>query len=255
MSLRLHNLIVTALALLPALAAAQPVTPLTPLATTPAPAATETNAPPAAGIEGDPAFQKFTDMLEHSPFVPSGSLSHGLSAAEGAAFAGELKLTGFFVRSGVVEVSLENRSEPEKKYFLKVGDTIPDTDIKITGFDLPNRAVLMSRGDEAARLEYETEAAPVPMMAGQAKPGTPAAAVQTTQQRPPPPGQPPSFGKKGNGGGDEGDRKASRKASRQQTIERLRGMLKSNSDPATQQRLQSMISMLEKADAQESGGR
>lgn len=252
MKARLDNLIVAALAIWPALAAGQPVTPLTPLATTTAPAATETNASPAGpSIESDPAFQKFAGMLDHSPFVPSGSMTQGLGSAEGAAFAAELKLTGFYVRNGVAEVSLESKSEPEKKYFLKSGDIIPDTEIKITGFDLPNRAVLMSRGEEAARLEYETEAAAVPIMAGQAKPGTPAAAAQMQQRPPPPP--PPSAGKRGNG--DDGDRKTSRKANRQQTIERLKGMMKNTSDPAAQQRLQSMISMLERADAQENGGR
>jgi hypothetical protein len=259
MSFRTVKLIMAALALPLAIAGAQPAPSPAPPAVAPvatAPVTTETNAPPtAAGIEGDAAFQKFTGILDPSPFVPSGSMFQGLSSAEGAAFAGELKLTGFYVQNGVVEVSLESKSEPEKKYFLKAGDTIPDTDVKITGFDLPNRAVLMSRGEEAARLEYETEAAAVPMMAGQAKPGTPAAAAQQAGRpmQGPPPQQ--SVGKRGDNGGDDASRKASRKANRQQTIERLKGMLKNTTDPGAQQRLQSMISMLEKADAQEGGGR
>jgi hypothetical protein len=248
---RFHNLLVAVLAVWPAFAAGQPVTPLTPLTTT-IPAATETNAAPAApSIENDPAFQKFAGILEQSPFVPSGSMSQGLGSAEGAAFAAELKLTGFYVRNGVVEVSIESKNEPEKKYFLKSGDIIPDSDITITGFDLPNRAVLMSRGEEAARLEYETEAAAVPMMAGQAKPGTPAAAAQMPQRPPLPP--PPSAAKRSNG--DDSERKAARKANRQQTIERLKNMMKNTTDPAAQQRLQSMVSLLERADAQENGGR
>ncbi len=252
MSSRLDNLFLAALVFAPALAVAQANAVLAPPA---APAAETGAATATSGIENDPAFQKFTEILEHSPFVPSGSMTPGLSSAEGAAFAGALKLTGFFVRDGVVQVSLEDKNEPEKKYFLKAGDTIPDTDIKITGFDLPNRSVLMSRGEEAARLEYETEAAAVPIMAGQAKPGTPAAAAQQTAR--PTQGQPPqqSFGKRGDNGGDEAGRKASRKASRQQTIERLKGILKNTADPAAQQRLQNMISMLEKADTQEGGGR
>jgi len=251
MNVRLDNLLVAALAVWPAFAAGQPAAPLSPLTTT-TPAAAGTPAPPAApSLENDPAFQKFAGILEHSPFVPSGSLSASLGAAEGAAFAADFKLTGFYVRNGVVEGSLESKSEPEKKYFLKAGDVIPDTEIKITGFDLSNRAVLMSRGDEAARLEYETEAAAVPLMAGQAMPGTPAANAQMQQR--PPPLPPPAAGKRG--GNDDSERKASRKASRQQTIERLKNMLKNTTDPAAQQRLQSMISMLERVDAQENGNR
>ena len=126
MSIRLDNLILAALVIAPAIATAQASATPAPPPTAPAAAGTETNAVTATSdIEGDPVFKKFTDILERSPFVPSGSMSGGLSSAEGAAFAGALKLTGFFVRAGVVQVSLEDKNEPEKKYFLKAGATIP----------------------------------------------------------------------------------------------------------------------------------
>lgn len=52
---------------------------------------------------------------------------------------------------------------------------------------------------------------------------------------------------------DDSER-ARRRANRAQTIERLKQMLQNTTDPASQQRLQSMIAMLEKADAQDVAG-
>jgi hypothetical protein len=223
-------------------------------------------------LQADPGFQSYTNLVEHSLFVPVSEIggSGGLSDI-GPAFAGGLRLTGFFVRGKLIEASLEDRNDPDKKLFVKEGDVIEDTEIKVVGFDLRGRAVLLKKGDEEGRLEYESEAMPAPM-AG--KPGTPGTSGQpgTMMPRPgmpqtmPQPGMPggvrpagisprmgPSGGPGGgggSGGGDDGSR-TSRRQSRQQMIARLQQTLQNTPDPAAKQRLQNYIQMLEKANAQE----
>jgi hypothetical protein len=232
-------------------------------AAAPAPAPTgETNTVSAASAyENDPAFQRFTGILDRSPFAPAGSLAAPGASEEGAAFVSELKLTGFFIKNGVVEVSIEDKSAADRKYFVHAGEEIGDTGVKISGFDLQGRAVLLNKGEEQARLEYDSAAAPPPPIAGM-KPGqTPPAfpggpgqpGFRPPSQQPPPPTQRVSDGR--DDGNDEG--KAMRRRNRQQTIDRLKQMLEKTSDSATQERLRSMINMLERADAQDaaSGGR
>jgi len=217
-------------------------------------------------IQADSAFQSYTNLLEHSLFVPASEIGGSSGAGDlGLSFAGGLRVTGFWVRGNVIEASLEDRNEPDKKLFVKAGDTITDTEIKVVGFDLPGRAVLLKKGDEEGRLEYESEAMPAPTTGRPGAPGMPAVPGQPQMQRPgmpPQPGMPPSsrtsvttsrttpVAVAASGSGDS-NRQASRREQRQQMIARLQQTLQSTPDPAAKQRLQNYIQMLEKANAQE----
>ena len=244
------------------------------------PAFTSTNIPTASpammatnaieAIHADPRFQPFTNMVLHSPFLPSGASAVGSSspsAIEGAAFAASLRLTGFYIQGGNAEASLEDRSESDKKYFVRLGDVMGDTEIKGPGFDLPTRAVYLQKGEQHPRLEYENEAPPLapstPGRPGTTPPGFPPPAGTSGAFRPPTtppamqPQRPTAPAPTAGAGGDSSGRDM-RRRNRQQTVERLKQMLQKTTDQATQQRLQSMITMLERADAQdaaESGNR
>ncbi|MCX6906583.1 MAG: hypothetical protein NTY01_00930 [Verrucomicrobia bacterium] len=224
-------------------------------------------------LQNDGAFQSYTNLLEHSLFVPASEIG-GVGAGDtGPTFAGGLRLTGIVVRGNVTEASIEDRNDPDKRNFFKAGDVIPDTEIKVVGFDLRGRAVLLKKGDEEGRLEYETEAMPAPVAAKPGVPGMPA--------MPPPqgvllprPGMPPtqqpsgmSAGARTGGGGfrtappaasggsasgsSNAGQQTSRREQRQQQIARLQQVMQSTADPAAKQRLQSYIQMLEKANTQE----
>lgn len=217
-------------------------------------------------IQADSAFQSYTNLLEHSLFVPASEIGGSSGASDlGPSFAGGLRVTGFWVRGNVIEASLEDRNEPDKKMFVKAGDMIADTEIKVVGFDLRGRTVLLKKGDEEGRLEYESEAMPAPTAGKPGAPGMPTVPGQPQMQRPgmpPQPGMPPSsrtsvttsrtapVAVAASGSGDS-NRQASRREQRQQTITRLQQMLQSTTDPAAKQRLQNYIQMLEKANTQE----
>ena len=266
-----------------AVPAAMPQTNVPPAMPSP-PAVSPTNvvsqtAPPPAGtnavsvldlIQTDTAFQSYTNLIEHSLFVPTSEIGGGSGSAgdTGPSFAGGLRLTGFFVRGKVIEASLEDRNEPDKKLFVKTGDTIADTEIKVTGFDLRGRAVLLKKGDEEGRLEYESEAAPVAGKPGvPGMPGAPGQPGMPMMQRPGMTPMPPQPGMPAGArtavaspgaaptaaAGPTGDanRQALRKQQRAQTITRLQQMLQGTTDPAAKQRLQNYIQMLEKANTQE----
>lgn len=227
-------------------------------------------------IQNDGAFQSYTNLLEHSLFVPASEIGGSSAGDTGPTFAGGLRLTGIVVRGVVAEASIEDRNDPDKRMFVKTGDVIPDTEIKVVGFDLRGRALLLKKGDEEGRLEYEMEAAPAPATAGKPPaPGMPS--------MPPPqgammsrPGMPPSSqpagafsgARPGGGGGfrnappsatasgssgssGNAGQQTSRREQRQQQIARLQQVMQSTADPAAKQRLQSYIQMLEKANAQE----
>lgn len=259
---------------------------VTPPAAAPA-AAPQTNAvsqtatPPSTNtvslvetLQNDPGFQSYTNLVEHSLFVPASEIGSSGAGDTDLTFAGGLRLTGFFVRGKVVEASLEDRNEPDKKLFVKAGETIDGTEIKVVGFDLRGRAILLKKGDEEGRLEYESETMPAPATTAKpgapgapAVPGAPGAAMQRPGMPPmPQPGMPNTMrpampggtrpGMTGptprpTGGGDDSGSQASRRQSRQQTIARLQQMLQTTTDPAAKQRLQSYIQMLEKANTQE----
>lgn len=240
-----------------------------------APAASTNAVSLVEALQSDPGFQSYTNLLEHSLFVPASNIGGGSDAGDtGPTFAGGLRLTGFFVRGKMIEASLEDRNELDKKLFVKMGDVIADTEIKVVGFDLRGRAVLLKKGDEEGRLEYESETMPAPATAGKpgapgapAVPGAPGAAMPRPGMPPTPqPGMPggvrpamPGGVRSGAtsaraaaaGAGDDSNSQASRRQSRQQTIARLQQMLQTTTDPAAKQRLQSYIQMLEKANAQE----
>lgn len=216
-------------------------------------------------IQSDAAFHPYTNLVEHSLFVPASDIGSSGAGDAGPTFATEWRITGFFKVANDVQISLENRNEPDKKFFLRVGETIPDTEIKIVGVDLRGRAVLLKKGDEDARLEYESEAMPPPNAGKPGAPGAPSVPGPsgTAMQRPPMPTPtltPPAPGGARSSagsarspapGGEESGSQASRKQSRQQTIARLQQMMQTTTDPAAKQRLQSYIQMLEKANAQE----
>ncbi|MFA6563950.1 MAG: hypothetical protein WCV00_18760 [Verrucomicrobiia bacterium] len=223
-------------------------------------------------LQNDPGFQSYTNLLEHSLFVPVSEIGGSSGAGDtGPTFAGGLRLTGFFVRGKLIEASLEDRNEPDKKLFVKAGDIIADTEIKVVGFDLRGRAVLLKKGDEEGRLEYESETMPSPTMGKPGAPGMPGVPGPpgTMMQRPGMPPMPPQPGMPAAGarntvtssrtatpavaagGGDDANRQASRRQSRQQMIARLQQTLQNTPDPAAKQRLQNYIQMLEKANAQE----
>jgi hypothetical protein len=208
-------------------------------------------------IANDPGFQRFTNLLDHSLFSPSSASSAPTTGTDVPAFAADLRLTGIWKFSTVVEVSMESRSEPDKKYFVRVGDTIPDTEVKIVSVDFPGRAVVLAKGEEQGRLEYESEAAPAPAMPGMPpggpqRPGMPPGMMPGG---PPgsrgPMGQPPPPPQMGGGPGGGGDGRAMRAQNRRQTIDRLRQMLQGTTDPAAQQQLRSYIQLLERAAEQE----
>ncbi|OHE82869.1 MAG: hypothetical protein A2107_15150 [Verrucomicrobia bacterium GWF2_62_7] len=217
-------------------------------------------------IQADSAFQSYTNLLEHSLFVPASEIGGSSSAGDlGPSFAGGLRVTGFWVRGNVIEASLEDRNEPDKKMFVKAGDMIADTEIKVVGFDLRGRTVLLKKGDEEGRLEYESEAMPAPTAGKPGAPGMPAVPGQPQMQRPgmpPQPGIPPSSRTSVTtsriapqavvaSGSSDSNRQTSRREQRQQMIARLQQTLQSTPDPAAKQRLQNYIQMLEKANAQE----
>ena len=207
-------------------------------------------------IVNDPAFQRFTNLVAHSLFTPTSASSTGASDTGVPAFAADLRLTGIFKFGDVIQVSIESRSEPDKKLFVRVGEMIGDTGIKIVSVDFPGRAVVLAKGEEQGRLEYESEAAPAPpqQVAGAQKPGTPA-------MMPPggPPGGPPGPRgglnqpppPQGTSGTDGNSMRTTRAQNRRQTIDRLRQMLQNTTDPAAQQRLKSYIQLLEKANSEE----
>lgn len=231
-------------------------------------------APPAStnavslveAIQNDPGFQSYTNLLERSLFVPVSEIGGSGTGDTGPTFAASLRLTGFVKRGNDIQISIEDRNESDKKFFLRVGDTIPDTDIKIVGVDLRGRAVLLKKGDEEGRLEYESEVMPAPTAGKPGAPGMPGAPGATMQR----PGMPPTPLQPGmpggartsmasprtttpaaTGGSGDSNRQALRREQRQQTIARLQQMLQSTTDPAAKQRLQNYIQMLEKANAQE----
>ncbi len=216
-------------------------------------------------LRSDSAFQAYTNLVEHSLFVPASEIGGVSSATDiGPTFAGGLRVTGFFKRGDNIQASIEDRNDPDKKLFVRAGDTIADTEIKVVGFDLPGRAVLLKKGDEEGRLEYESEAMPAAT-----KPGVPGAPGMPTPPGMPSvtrPGMPPVATPPGAvpnarpgaaqaasmpAGTDPASRLAARKQQRQQTIARLQQTLQSTTDPAARQRLQNYIQMLEKANAQE----
>jgi hypothetical protein len=236
-------------------------------------------------LQNDPGFQSYTNLLEHSLFVPASEIGgSGDSDDLGPKFAGGLRLTGFFVRGAKIEASLEDRNEPDKKFFVEAGDIIKDgelikvrdlkkhgaimdgTEIKVVGFNLRGRAIHLKKGDDEDWLEYESEAMPAP--AATAKPGAPGTptvpgAPGAAMQRP---GMPPTmspqagmaggprpgpFGPRAGGGGDDSASQGSRKQSRQQTIARLQEMMKNTPDAAARQRLKNYIEMLEKSNARD----
>lgn len=224
-------------------------------------------------IQADSAFQSYTNLLEHSLFVPASEIGGGSGGASdlGPSFAGGLRVTGFWKHGDVIEASLEDRNEPDKKMFVKMGDMVGDTEVKVVGFDLRGRAVLLKKGDEEGRLEYESEAMSAPTTGKPGAPGMPPAPGQpgtAMMQRPgmpptpPQPGLPPgsrtgAFPSRTPpqavtaGGSGDSNRQVSRKEQREQTITRLRQMMQSTADPAAKQRLQNYIQMLEKANSQE----
>ena len=216
-------------------------------------------------LRTDPVFQSYSNLVEHSLFVPSSEIGGVGGAAEiGPTFAGGLRVTGFYKRGDDIQASIEDRNDPDKKLFVHVGDTIADSDIKVVGFDLQGRAVLLKKGDEEGRLEYESEATPAPGRPGApGAPGVPAPPGMPTMQRP---GMPPVSAPPGAvpgarpgvapvastpAGTDAASRLAARKQQRQQTITRLQQTLQTTTDPAARQRLPNYIQMLEKANAQE----
>jgi hypothetical protein len=215
-------------------------------------------------LRTDPAFQSYSNLVEHSLFVPSSEIG-GVSGASdvGPTFAGGLRVTGFYKRGNDIQASIEDRTDPDKKLFVHVGDTIADTEIKVVGFDLQGRAVLLKKGDEEGRLEYESEAMPPPASNKPGAPGVPAPPGMQGPPRPgvaplptPPaatanarPGAPPSAAT--SAAADAANRVAARKQQRLQTITRLQQTLQTTTDPAARQRLQNYIQMLEKANAQE----
>ncbi len=261
-----------------------PVAAASPAGVAPA-TATQTNAvnqtsaaPPATNtvslvesIQADSSFQSYTNLLEHSLFVPASDIGSSGAGDQGPSFAGSLRVTGFWKQNGVIEASIEDRNEPDKKMFVKMGDMVGDTEIKVVGFDLRGRAVLLKKGDEEGRLEYESEAMAAPTTGKPGVPGMPAAPGQPGMagaQRPgmpptpPQPGMPPGSRTGGfpsrtspqavaAGGSGESNRQVSRREQREQTITRLRQMMQSTTDPAAKQRLQNYIQMLEKANTQE----
>jgi hypothetical protein len=226
-------------------------------------------------LQNDAAFQTYTNLLEHSLFVPASEIGGVGGSDTGLTFAGGLRLTGLIVRGGIVEASIEDRNDPDKRMFVKADDVIEGTEIKVVGFDLRNRAVLLKKGDEEGRLEYEMEAMPAPASTT-GKPG-----VAGMPGMPPPqgammprPGMPPSLqpgmaaGVRSSGGGPRlapsptssssaansagsASQPTSRREQRQQQIARLQQVLKSTPDPAARQRLQNYIQMLEKANTQD----
>lgn len=225
----------------------------------------------AEALQNDPGFQSYTNLLEHSLFVPASEIGGSSGTSDtGPTFAGGLRLTGFFVRGKLIEASLEDRNEPDKKLFVKAGDTIADTEIKVVGFDLRGRAVLLKKGDEEGRLEYESETMPAPTTGKPGAPGMPGVPGPpgTMMQRPGMPPMPPQPGMPAGvrtstagfrtapqavvaGGSGDSNRQTSRREQRQQMIARLQQTLQNTPDPAAKQRLQNYIQMLEKANAQE----
>ncbi len=219
-------------------------------------------------LQTDPAFQPYTNLVEHSLFMPPSEIGgvSGGAADIGPAFAGGLRVTGFFKRGDDIQASLEDRNDPDKKFFVHIGDTIADTEIKVVGFDLRGRAVLLKKGDEEGRLEYESEAMPVAASGKPSAPGMPGVPAPPGMQTMPRPGVPPTPMQPGTtsgvrsgstpsataaAGSDAASRQAARKQQRQQTIARLQQMLQTTTDPAAKQRLQNYIQMLEKANSQE----
>ena len=243
-------------------------------ALSPTNAINQTAPPPATNtvsfvesLRTDPAFQPYTNLVDHSLFVPSSEIGGGGGASEvGPTFAGSLRVTGFYKRGDDIQASIEDRSDPDKKLFVRVGDSIADTDIKVVGFDLQGRAGLLKKGYEEGRLEYESEAMPppatgkpgVPGMPGvPAPPGMQAAPRPGVAPLPPPPGAAPNMrpgtapSAAPSAATDAASRLSARKQQRQQTITRLQQTLQTTTDPAARQRLQNYIQMLEKANAQE----
>ncbi|MBM3891084.1 MAG: hypothetical protein FJ388_18380 [Verrucomicrobia bacterium] len=208
-------------------------------------------------IANDPAFQRFTNLVANSLFTPTSAATE-TSGTDVPAFAANLRLTGIVKFGDDVQVSIEDRNEPDKKFFVRIGETIADTEVKVVSVDFPGRAVVLAKGEEQGRLEYESEAAPAPAIPGMPgmppggpqRPGMPPTAMPGGPQGPrgamsqPPP---PQAGA-GPGGADT---RMSRAQNRQQTIDRLRQMLQTTTDPAAQQRLRSYIQLLERAAAQE----
>ncbi|MCX7825260.1 MAG: hypothetical protein N2689_06845 [Verrucomicrobiae bacterium] len=218
---------------------------------------TETSNTLSQIIANDPAFQRFTNLVEHSLFTATSAAGAESSGSDVPGFAADLRLTGIIKLGEVIQVSIESRSEPDKKYFVRVGEMIPDTEVKVVSVDFPGRAVVLAKGEEQGRLEYESEAAPAPAAAlppgSPQRPGMPPMGMpggppgpRGPMSQPPPP---PQAGAGPGGGG--GDTRAMRAQNRRQTIERLRQMLQTTTDPAAQQRLRSYIQLLERAAAQE----
>ena len=105
----------------------------------------------AESLQTELAFQPYANLAEHSPFMPYFKPGDNSGAGDaGPFFTSGLRLTGFFKMGNDIQASIEDGSDSKKKFFVRIGDTIADTGIKVVSFDLRVRAVLLKKATRKA---------------------------------------------------------------------------------------------------------